>query len=80
MSNQMFGAAPAQQQQRTAAASAGMDDIMGEAQVPVEKRAKLASTLEDIIGRSIDAAIERSDTRWEARFEEMMGRLMEKVD
>ena len=56
----MFAPAPKQQQQQQQ--SAAMEEVLGDAGVPPEKRAKLATSVE-MIGCSIDAAIERSDVR-----------------
>ena len=56
--------------------ASALNDMLAETGVPVEKRARLAQSVEGMMSSIVDQAIDKSDTRWEARCEELMTRFM----
>ncbi|CAK0873552.1 unnamed protein product [Prorocentrum cordatum] len=64
--------------------SAAMSGLLEECGVPPEKRQKLSDGMEGFMTKLVDNAIQQavdaSDTRWDARCEELMIRFMAQVD
>ena len=60
--------------------AAAFEEMFAESEVPKEKHAKLAASMEALMSGMLDTAIEKGDVRWEARTEDLKQTYMAKVD